>query len=222
MSKLFLLRHLESQWNKDDRFAGWVDNPLSGEGRAQAKGIADKLTGENITVIYTSPLIRNMETVLEVFKNMAGSKYPLFIHLDGGKMSRWGHFTDLSENDMPAYVSEKINERYYGALQGLNKQETTKKYGAKAHQWRRGFADKPPGGESLKDMYKRSVPFFKKHIEKDLASGKNVLLVTSGNSLRAIIKYIEKLSDKDVESVELSFGALMCYEFHNGELKRLY
>src|SRR3989344_77265 len=185
MAKLFLLRHLESQWNKDNRFAGWVDNPLSDKGRAQAPEIARKLSQENIQVVYTSPLIRNMETVLEIFKNMAGEKYPLFIHIDGGKMSRWGHFTDLSANDVPVYVSEKLNERYYGRLQGLNKEEITKKFGEQAHRWRRGFAEKPPGGESLKDMYKRCIPLFIKYITKDLTSNKNVLLVASGNSLRA-------------------------------------
>ena len=121
MSKLFLLRHLESQWNEDNRFAGWVDNPLSKEGILAAKKVAEKLEktcaeqGRSIDVVYTSSLIRNEETVLRIFENLALSgaegfkdKYPLFLHLDGGKMEKWGNFTDLNKNDVPVYVSEKL------------------------------------------------------------------------------------------------------------------
>ena len=84
MAKLFLLRHLKSQWNKDDRFAGWVDNPLSDEGRAQVDGIADQLRGQEIDVAYCNALIRCTETVLRVYEKIEG-KYPLFLHIDGGK-----------------------------------------------------------------------------------------------------------------------------------------
>lgn len=214
MAKLFLMRHLKSQWNLDKEFAGWVDNPLSGEGKAQAKGIAGELVNEKIDIIYTSPLIRNMETVIRVFENLKGDKYPLFIHLDGGKMEKWGNFIDLNQNDVPAYVSEKLNERYYGKLQGLNKEKIIEKYGEdEVHLWRRAFNVAPPGGESLKDVYKRAVPFFKKYAEKDLKNGKNVLVVASHNSLRALVKYIEKISDEKIADVELPFGALITYEF---------
>src|SRR3989344_2127190 len=195
MANLFLLRHLKSQWNLDKEFAGWVDNPLSKEGILAAKEVAQEIEkacaeqGRSIDVAYTSSLIRNEETVLRIFEHIS-NKYPLFIHLDGGRMQRWGNFTDLNENDVPTYVSENLNERYYGKLQGLNKDEIIKKHGENlVHLWRRGFNDKPPGGESLKDVYKRAVPFFKKYIEKDLAQGKNILLVASHNSLRAIVKY---------------------------------
>lgn len=221
MAKLFLLRHLKSQWNKDNRFAGWVDNPLSKEGVLGAKEIADKLRGENINIFYTSPLIRNTETVLRVFDHIP-EKYPLFLHLDGGKMQKWGNFTDISENDVPVYVSENLNERYYGKLQGLNKDEVIKKYGEKEIRLeRRGFNERPPGGESLKDVYKRAVPFFKKYAMKDLSGGKNVLLVASHNSLRAIVKYVEKISDKDIEGLELPFGSLKSYEFKNNAFLNL-
>ncbi|MEK7124244.1 MAG: histidine phosphatase family protein [Patescibacteria group bacterium] len=216
MATLFLLRHLKSQWNEDNRFAGWVDNPLSKEAHADAKEIADKLINvhrANIDVVYTSPLIRNTETVLRVFDNIV-DKYPLFLHLDGGKMQKWSNFTDVSMNDVPVYISENLNERYYGKLQGLNKDEIIQKYGEKEiHDQRRGFLKKPPGGESLKDVYKRAVPFYKRWVERDLAKGRNVLLVASHNSLRAIVKYIENISDKKIADVELPFGALMKYEF---------
>ncbi len=217
MAKLILLRHFLSQWNKDNRFAGWVDNPLSARGILQANEVADKLLNANIGVVYTSPLIRNEETVLRVFERLsvqAGvpDKYPLFLHLDGGKMQKWADFQG-DGSYTPVYVSEKLNERYYGKLQGLDKGESIKQYGGKIQLWRRGFKDSPPGGESLKKVYDRVVFFFKKYIEKDLKQEKNVLLVASHNSLRALIKYIEGVSDEKITNVELGFGALLEYEF---------
>jgi 2,3-bisphosphoglycerate-dependent phosphoglycerate mutase len=129
-------------------------------------------------------------------------------------MQKWGNFTDISDNDVPTYVSENLNERYYGKLQGLNKQETIEKYGEKqVHLWRRSYTIAPPGGESEKDVYKRAVPFFKKYIEKDLKNGKNVLVVASHNSLRVVIKYLENISDDKIVDLELPFGAMIKYEF---------
>jgi len=213
MAKLFLLRHLKSQWNLDDRFAGWIDNPLSKEGADEAKAVATGFAGQKFDVVYTSPLIRNMQTVIKILRNL-GDKYPLFIHLDGGQMHKWQNFTDISENDLPTYVSEKLNERYYGKLQGLNKEETIKKYGEElVHQWRRSYTIAPPGGESEKDVYKRAAPFYKKYIEKDLKEGKDVLVVASHNSLRAIVKYVENISDEKIIDLELPFGSLTKYEF---------
>jgi len=221
MAKLFLLRHLKSQWNEDNRFAGWVDNPLSKEAVLDAKIVAEKLLSENIDIVYTSALMRNMETVARIFDNFS-EKYPLFLHIDGGKMQTWGNFTDISESDVSVYVSEKLNERYYGQLQGLSKKAIEKKYGQeKAHAWRRGFLARPPKGESLQDVYKRAVPFFKKYAEKDLKVGKNVLIVASHNSLRAVVKYVENISDDKISEVELPFGALVKYNFNDGEYEKL-
>ena len=215
MAKLTLLRHLKSQWNKENKFTGWVDIPLSFDGILQAKEIAGKIINEKIDVIYTSPLIRNQETVLRIFEQFP-DKYPLFLHLDKGKMQKWGNFTDLNQNDLPVYVSENLNERYYGKLQGLNKEEISKKYNEETvYLWRRGFKETPPGGESLKDVYNRTVPFYKKYVEKDLRQGKNVLLVASHNSLRALVKYIEEISDQNITNVELPFGALLEYNFND-------
>src|SRR3989344_4064213 len=128
MAKLYLLRHLKSQWNKDNRFAGWVDNPLSDEGKLQAKEIAEKLAKEKIDTVYSGSLIRITETIVRVFDYIS-KKYPLFIHLDGGKIQKWGNFTGMGQNDLPVYVLENLNERYYGKFQGLNKDEAKKKYG---------------------------------------------------------------------------------------------
>jgi len=124
-------------------------------------------------------------------------------------MEKWGNFTDLSDHDVVTYVTQDLNERYYGELQGLNKEETIKKYGEeKVRLWRRSFDVPPPGGETLKQVYKRAVPFFQKHAEKDLKDGKNVLVVASHNSLRAIVKYVENISDDKIIDLELPFGAL--------------
>jgi len=222
MAKLYLLRHLKSQWNKDNRFAGWVDNPLSDEGKMQAKEIAEKLDLKNLKVdlIYSNALMRCTETIVRLYDNIP-DKYPLFVHLDGGKMQKWGNFERLEGNDVLVYVSEALNERYYGDIQGLNKDEITAKYGQELVQkWRRGFLDKPPGGESMKDTYDRSVPFYKNYIEENLKEGKNILVVASHNSLRAIVKYIENIPDKDVQNLELEFGALILYEFDGKKYTR--
>jgi len=214
MPKLFLLRHLKSQWNKENRFAGWTDNPLAKSEFKKARSIAKKIFKFKIDKVYSSPLFRNMETVARIF-DYSKRKYPFFIHLDGGKMQKWGNYTDISENDVPVYVTEKLNERYYGKLQGLNKKETMKKYGEKiVRLWRRSYDIAPPGGESLKNVIERTTPFYKKSIERDLKKGKNVLVVASHNALRAIIKYIEKISNKDIINVEVPFAGLIIYNFN--------
>lgn len=210
MAKLFLLRHFKSQWNLENRFTGWVDVPLANGWQKEAKEKSRKIFKNKIDAVYSSPLIRNQDSVLAIFENI--KKYPIFIHLDKGKMKDWGHFEEINKNYIPVYISENLNERYYGKLQGLNKKETIQKLGKeKVHLWRRGFENTPPGGESLKQTYKRAVPFYKKHILKDLKKGKNVLIVASHNSLRALIKHIDKISDKDIINLEVGYGELKKY-----------
>jgi 2,3-bisphosphoglycerate-dependent phosphoglycerate mutase len=222
MAKLFLLRHLKSQWNEDDRFAGWTDGPLAKGDLKYAEGLAKEIFQDKIDVVYTSPLFRNMDTVAELFEWVA-EKYPFFIHLDPGKMKEWGRFVDISENDVSTFISENLSERYYGkSLQGMNKAEITEKYGEeKVRLWRRGYDAAPPGGESLKDVYKRAVPFFKKYAERDLKDGKNVLVVASHNSLRTVVKYVENISDDKIIDLELPFGSLVKYDFAGGAYKKL-
>ncbi len=213
MAKLFLLRHLQSQWNKDDRFAGWTDGPLSKGQENIAKELAEKLFKNRIDAIYCSPLFRNMDTVAKILESLP-EKYPFFVHLDKGKMKEWGNYTDISSNDIPVYVSENLNERYYGKLQGLNKKETIEKYGQEqVKSWRRSYNIAPPGGESEKQVFQRTIPFYKKFIEKDLKNGKNVLLIASHNALRAIAKYIEKVPDKAIINLEIPYAGLIEYEF---------
>ena len=196
MSKLILLRHLKSQWNKENRFTGWTDVPLSEEGIKSARETAKSLARFQIDKIYTSPLIRNKETVSLVLDN-------------------------LNKKDLPVVIDKALNERNYGELQGLNKDEVKKKYGEKkVRLWRRSWNIAPPGGESLKDVYQRTMPFFKKHIEPDLKEGKNILVVASHNSLRAIVKYVENVSNEDIINLEIPYAGLRAYDFENGIYKK--
>ena len=150
MAKLILLRHLKSQWNLENRFTGWTDVPLSMEGVENAKEVSDKLAGVKIDKVYTSPLIRNRETTSLILEN-------------------------LGKKDAPIVINKALDERNYGALQGLNKDEVKKQYGEEQVKlWRRSWDQAPPEGESLKDVYERAVSFFKEYVEKDLESGKDI------------------------------------------------
>jgi len=211
MAKLILVRHIKSQWNEENRFTGWMDVPLDEDETYKAKKLAENVFKSKIDKIYTSSLFRNKDTVARMFE-YGNKKYPVFIHLDGGKMQKWGHYTDISQDDVSVFVSESLNERYYGKLQGENKESARVKYGEeKVHLWRRSWKEAPPGGESLEDVYKRVIPFYKKYIEKDLKEGKNVLVVASHNSLRALVKYLENISDEDIVNIEIPTGSLKEY-----------
>jgi 2,3-bisphosphoglycerate-dependent phosphoglycerate mutase len=193
VAKLILLRHFKSQWNKENRFTGWTDVPLSEEGRKSAGKTAEKLSGMTIDIVYTSPLVRNRESV-----SLA-----------------------IGKKNAPIVIDKALDERNYGKLQGMNKDEAAKVYGKElVHLWRRSWDQTPPGGESLKDVYARTTAFFQKYIEKDLRGGKNVLVVASHNSLRAIVKYLEKISDQDIINLEIPFGGLLEYEFNGNFYKR--
>lgn len=220
MAKLILLRHFKSQWNKENRFTGWVDVPLAKGEEKKAKEIAKKIFRTKIDKIYTSPLFRNEETVAKLFENT--KKYPIFVHLDKGKMAKWAHYHEIDKDGIKVFVSEKLNERYYGNLQGLNKEDIMKKYGKeKVRLWRRSYDVSPPGGESLKNVIKRTVPFYQKYIEKDLREGKNVLIVASHNALRAIVKYVEKISDEEIINLEIPYAGIREYQFDkSSKLKR--
>jgi len=188
MSKLILLRHLQSQWNKENRFTGWTDIPLSKEGIESAKEVAGKLIAFRIDKVYTSPLIRNRETVSLILKN-------------------------LGKFDLPIVVDKALDERNYGELQGMNKDEMKIKYGeTQIRLWRRSWNQAPPGGESLKDVFDRVVPFYQNYIEKDLKSGKNILVVASHNSLRALVKHLENISEEDIINLEIPTGSIKEYD----------
>ena len=222
MAKLFLQRHLKSQWNMEDRFAGWTNAPLAKESLEKVGDVANRLTHEPIDIAFTSPLMRNIQTVLEIFKFFNDGRYPFFIQLDNGRMKEWGNFHDIGDKDVNVYVSEILNERYYGELQGLNKAETKKKYGEdQVKLWRTSYIDAPPKGESGQDVYDRVIPFFKDEIEKELKNGKNILVVSSHHPLRSIIKYIENIPTEKMVEVEIPFAGLVSYDFDGKNYTKL-
>jgi len=188
MAKLFLLRHLQSQWNLENRFTGWTDVPLSEEGVESAKEVAKKFANLRIDKAYTSSLTRNRKSTSLILEN-------------------------LNQKDVPIIFDKALDERNYGKLQGLNKDEVRAEYGEEQVKlWQKSWDQPPPEGESLKDVYNRIVPFYQEYIEKDLNQGKNILVVTSHNSLRALIKYIEKISDQEIVNLEIKTGELREYE----------
>ncbi|MCL4362339.1 MAG: 2,3-bisphosphoglycerate-dependent phosphoglycerate mutase [Candidatus Parvarchaeota archaeon] len=190
MAQLCLLRHGESLWNKENRFTGWVDVPLTDFGREQAEkaGQSIKKEGIQFQVAYTSVLDRAIETLEIVMKEI--------------------------QQKIPVIKDSALNERMYGDLQGLNKADTAKKYGEEqVHIWRRSYDIKPPNGESLEDTQKRTIPFFLNCIMTDIKEGKNVLVSAHGNSLRSIVMYLDNLSKEQVLSLELPTGLPIIYTF---------
>ncbi len=215
MSYLVLLRHGQSIWNKENLFTGWVDVPLSQEGIMEAMIAGEKLKKFCFDEVYTSVLIRSIQTAMIALSKIDCKKMPIIQH-ENGKMAQWAKINnDLKI--MPVFEYEELNERYYGDLQGKNKKETAEKYGEEqVHKWRRSYDIKPPNGESLKDNYERTIPFFKNVIENRLKDGKNILISAHGNSLRAIVKYIENISDEAIPTFEIPTGIPMVYDFIGG------
>ena len=215
MIKLVLIRHGESEWNKLNLFTGWTDVELSEKGVEEAKngGKLLKEGGYSFDVCYTSYLKRAIHTAWHV--------------LDG-----------VDEDYIPVIKDWHLNERHYGALQGLNKAETAAKYGAEqVHQWRRSFdiappeleADDPrnpanqvqykgvdpkvlPLHESLKDTIARVVPYYNDVIVPEIKAGKKVLIAAHGNSLRALVKYLDNISDADIAGLNIPTGVPLVYE----------
>lgn len=214
---LVLLRHGESTWNKENRFTGWTDVDLTEKGKEEAMNAGKIMKDKNFTfdIAFTSVLKRAIDTLNIVLNEMN-------ISLD-------------------INYSWKLNERHYGALQGLNKDETRKKYGEEqVHLWRRSYDVKPPEltvdderypghdpkykdlkqeelplTESLKDTLKRTLEYYNTNIIKYLRDGNNVLVVAHGNSIRSIIKYIENISDDEIMKVEIPTGVPYVYNLDN-------
>lgn len=217
MGKLILLRHGESKWNLENRFTGWVDVPLSEKGVKEALSAGKKLAKIPIDIAFTSTQIRAHQTL---FLSLLPQKRVGAIVHDKGKEKTWSHHKKIEE-EIPVYTSWRLNERYYGKLQGLNKDWARKKWGEeKVHMWRRSYDIPPPGGESLKDTYKRSVPYFLKEI-LPLSKKKNVIVSAHGNSLRAIIKHVENINDQDIPQLEIPTGKPIVYEWKKGKLAKI-
>lgn len=215
MSKLILLRHGQSVWNKENLFTGWVDIPLSKEGIDESYEAGKKIKDIPIDVIYSSTLMRAQMTVPLALLHHSSGKIPVFLHPGEGKREEWAHvYSEEGRKKLiPVYCAEELNERYYGQLQGMNKDEMRKKYGAEQVQiWRRSYDTPPPAGESLAMTAARAIPYFTHHIMPHLSQGKNVLLSAHGNSLRAIIMHLDHLSQEEVVKLELATGDPKIYD----------
>lgn len=213
--ELVLIRHGESEWNKLNLFTGWTDVELSEKGKEEATngGKLLKEAGFHFDVAYTSYLKRAIHTLNRVLEAM-------------------------DQEYIPVYKTYKLNERHYGALQGLNKAETAEKFGEEQVKiWRRSYDIQPPAleptdprnpalqdaykgvakkelplTECLKDTVARVVPYFEEVIKKDMIDGKKVIVAAHGNSLRALVKYLENISDKDIINLNIPTGVPLVYE----------
>jgi len=213
MSKLILVRHGQSQWNLENRFTGWMDVPLSKNGIDEAISSGKKLKDFEFDKIYVSHMLRAIQTLHYILLESKSTRTPIIYHEEERIQKREHHTGDLNK-EIPIFMSVDLAERYYGDLQGLNKQKTREKFGdEKVHLWRRSYNIKPPGGESLEDTCKRTTPYYKKYILKDLTEGKTVLVSAHGNSLRAITMYVENKSEKEIPNVEIPTGVPIVYTF---------
>jgi len=214
MSKLVIVRHGQSIWNLQNRFTGWVDVSLSKKGLVEARRAAIKLKNFKFDVAFTSNLLRAQETLFEILnRNLYCNQY---IRIHGNESKWYSHYkhTKSDDLDLVVFSNEALNERFYGDLQGLNKDGTRKKFGEKLVQlWRRSYSVRPPGGNALEQTSERTIPYFKKYIQKRLKKGENVIISAHGNSLRAIVKYIEKLDKKEIMKLEIGTGVPIVYSF---------
>lgn len=211
MSKLVFVRHGKSEWNKLNKFTGWVDVPLASEGFKEAKKAGEIIKDLNFDFVFTSHLQRAIVTMQIILNESKSNKTPIFI-------PKIDHFPKqnyiCSEKEIPAFIHIKeLAERHYGDLQGKNKDQILKEVGEEQFlKWRRGYDTPPPNGESLKDTYNRSVPYFLNEIMPLLKNSKDVMIVAHGNSLRALTKYIENISDEDIVNLEIKTGTPIIYD----------
>ncbi|MEM6448084.1 MAG: 2,3-bisphosphoglycerate-dependent phosphoglycerate mutase [Cyanobacteria bacterium P01_D01_bin.123] len=216
MATLILLRHGQSLWNAANKFTGWVDVPLSERGRAEATIASCKLRNHRVNVCFTSLLMRALETAvicLTECDEICDGRIPVIKHAeDNPEWHGWDKYHGEASEELPLFPSAALDERYYGQLQGLNKAATAERYGEKqVHEWRRSFSGRPPGGESLEDTMNRTIPFFRNRILTQLKQEDNILVAAHGNSLRAIVMYLDKLSHEEVPTLNLKTGVPIVY-----------
>ena len=191
-SVLVLVRHGESEWNRANRFTGWKDVGLTEEGMAEAHraGAMLKETGQRFDCAFTSTLKRAHNTLDIILE-------------------------ELGQGRLPTVKAAALNERDYGELVGINKEEARKRWGAEqVHLWQRSYDIAPPGGESLKDTALRVVPFYEKWIVPELQKGKSVILVAHGNSLRSLVMELDRLEPDEVMQVEIGTASPLVYRLN--------
>jgi 2,3-bisphosphoglycerate-dependent phosphoglycerate mutase len=219
MAKLILLRHGASLWNEKNIFTGWVDIPLSSKGIEESFQAGKKISHIPVDAIFTSTLIRAQMTAMLAMSVHEGDRVPCIQHPEEGKLGEWAEIysEETKKSCIPVHIVWQLNERMYGQLQGMNKDEMRKRYGADQVQvWRRSFDVPPPEGESLEMTAARSIPYFREIIIPLLKKGKNVLISAHGNSLRSIVMFLDKLSKEQVVNLEMATGAPVIYTFEAG------
>ena len=196
---LVLVRHGQSEWNEKNLFTGWKDPKLTQKGVDEARKAGDELSqaGYSFDKMFTSDLFRAQETGRIILEQMG----------------------------TPSIITIKdqcLNERNYGDLAGLNKDEARKKWGNdQVHEWRRSFDIQPPGGESLKDTAERVLPYFKENVIPELEKGSNILIAAHGNSLRALVMDLEKIHSEEIVKLEIATGIPLIYKFDKKRIERL-
>lgn len=213
MSRLVLLRHGQSTWNLENRFTGWIDVSLSPQGLREAENAGELLADIRFDVAFTSALMRAQHTLFEVLKKNRHCHRYIRVHPE--QPPWYQHFVrdHADEDRLKVYVSEALNERYYGDLQGQNKGQVEQRYGAEqVHLWRRSFDVPPPNGESLSMTAERTLPYFNAAIANELLRGGTVLVSAHGNSLRAIVMHLERMDAEQVVELEIATGVPHVFE----------
>jgi 2,3-bisphosphoglycerate-dependent phosphoglycerate mutase len=188
MSKLVIVRHGQSEWNAQNRFTGWVDVELAPKGVEEARAAGDKLKGYRFDKGFTSALKRAQNTLTNILEV-------------------------IGQSSLDVTKDEALNERMYGDIQGMDKDEARAQFGEEQVLiWRRSFDIPPPGGESLKDTAARVIPYFEKVIAPELRAGNDIIIAAHGNSLRALIMHLEQLSPEEILKTEVPTGQPRLYE----------
>jgi len=229
MALLILMRHGQSMWNAANLFTGWVDVPLTNKGIEEAISGGKEIATLPIDEVHVSTLIRSQMTAMLALAQHDSGKTPIFQYSASGdsmsenesRMNEWAQSNDSGEKTLPVYVSWQLNERMYGDLQGLDKQETRDMYGdEQVHIWRRSYDVPPPNGESLKLTAARTIPYLETAIMPSLTAGSNVFVAAHGNSLRSIVMSIEGLTKEEVLKLEIPTGQPIIYEWSESGWQR--
>ncbi|MEK7547995.1 MAG: histidine phosphatase family protein [Patescibacteria group bacterium] len=218
---LVIARHGESRLNALNRFSGWLDITLNKKGLDEAHRVADHCQHFDYDTAFTSRLERAHETLSVILSHQ--KKIGVFQHKED---HRYNHLKKTPKKFvheiLPVFTSENLNERSYGDLQGLDKNVASQMFGTvKVLKWRRDFKERPPGGESLQDVYNRVTVYFEKNIHPRIKQGEKVLVVAHGNTLRAIIKFLEHIDDNQIPFVDLPTGQPLVYSCRKNQFARI-